>query len=115
MLRKPLNSQTEVCALSPNYLDLLDTRGTVYFRLGMLDKAMDDFSICVKNYPNNVPSAATSYFHLGRVFAESEKNDEAIKCINTAIELNKKFGGLSANDTVQARDLLDGLQKGAKL
>jgi tetratricopeptide (TPR) repeat protein len=98
--------------IAPDYLDLLDTRGMAYFRLGKFDKAVSDFSVCAQKYPDNMPSAAVSYFHLGRAFAALAKKEEAMRYINTAIKLNQKNGGLSANDVAQAHDLLDKLSKG---
>jgi tetratricopeptide (TPR) repeat protein len=98
--------------ISPDYVDLVDTRGVAYFRLGKLDKAIQDFTVCAKLYPSHVPAAAASYFHLGRAFAVSAKKQEAAKYLKMALESNQKVGGLSANDVAEARNLLDGLLKG---
>ena len=36
-------------AKEPNYVDLLDTRGMVYYRLGRFERAVEDFTRCVNS------------------------------------------------------------------
>jgi tetratricopeptide (TPR) repeat protein len=99
-------------ALSPDYLDLIDTRGVAYFRLGKFDKAIDDFAACAKLYPDHLPSATASYFHLGRAYAALAKKDDAVKYLKMALESNQKNGGLSTADASEAKTLLDSFLKG---
>ncbi|MDO8301606.1 MAG: tetratricopeptide repeat protein, partial [Sedimentisphaerales bacterium] len=98
--------------IEPEYLDLIDTRGMAYFRLGKLDKATEDFTTCATLYPSHLPSATASYFHLGRAFAVSAKKEEAVKYLRMALESNRKIGGLSASDVTEAKNLLDKILKG---
>ena len=99
---------------SPVYLDLLDTRGMVFFRMGNFEKAIEDFTKCVQLYPTNVPSAVASHFHLGRAYAARGEKNEAIRYLKSAIEMNTKTGGLCENDAAEARTLLKDLEKEKK-
>jgi tetratricopeptide (TPR) repeat protein len=98
-----------------DYIDLLDTRGIAYFRLGKYDEAIKDFNKCAKLYPGHVPSAVASYFHLGRALAAQGSKDEAVKYLKLALDSNPKIGGLSASDVTEAQNLLGGLIKEPKL
>jgi chromosome segregation ATPase len=48
---------------------------------------------------------------LERLLLQKQKND-AVRYLNTASELNQKRGWLSADETAEVRNLLDGLLKG---
>lgn len=98
--------------IEPDYLDLIDTRGMAYFRLGKLEQAIDDFNTCTTLCPSHLPSAAASYFHLGRAYFASAQKENAMKYLKRALQSNQKTGGLSANDAAEAQNLLDGLLKG---
>jgi len=101
--------------ISPQYLDLIDTRGMAFFRLGQYQKAITDFNTCTQLYPANVPSAAASNFHLGRAYAATGEKAQAVRYLQTAMKINSKTGGLSAADVTEAQNLLDGLLKESKL
>ncbi|OHB58296.1 MAG: hypothetical protein A2Y07_04170 [Planctomycetes bacterium GWF2_50_10] len=101
--------------ISPQYLDLIDTRGMAFFRLGQYQKAIVDFNTCTQLYPANVPSAAASNFHLGRAYAATGEKNQAVRYLQTAMKINSKTGGLSAADVTEAQNLLEGLLKESKL
>lgn len=98
--------------IAPNYyIDLIDTRGVAYYRLGEFEKAIEDFTTCIKRYPIGATAVSAAYFHLGRAFAKLEQTDKAIENLNKALELNNKTGGLSATDLDEAKRLLEQLSK----
>jgi len=104
---------TQRCLVkNPDYIDILDTRGVAYYRLGQFDKAVKDFSKCVELYPQWNPDAAGSYFHLGRALAKLGQKHEAIKNLKRALDLNKKIGGLSKTDINEAQSLYEKLSQG---
>ncbi|MBA7642058.1 Beta-barrel assembly-enhancing protease [subsurface metagenome] len=98
--------------IAPNYVDLIDTRGVAYYRLGQFDKAIQDFTKCLKLYPKGTPAAAATYLHLARALDGLGQKDEAIENLNKALELNAEIGGLSTADTEEMQRLLDELSQG---
>ncbi len=98
--------------LNPNYIDLIETRGVVYYRLGELNKAVQDLTKCVELYPDTVPQSVVARFHLARTFAELGKKDKALRYLNQALELEITIGGLSTTELTEAKNLLRKLQEG---
>jgi tetratricopeptide (TPR) repeat protein len=82
----------------PDYVDLLDTRGYAYYRLGDFDKAMSDFAECMKQYPTNSPLSATPRFHLAMTCAAMKRRAEAVEYLRMALDMNR------ANANVRAAD-----------
>ena len=97
---------------APDYIDLIDTRGIAYYRLGRVNKAVQDFNRCVNLYPAGASSLVASYFHLGRASARLGQREEAVESLNKALELNTKIGGLSAVDLAETQRLLEELSQG---
>jgi len=98
--------------VAPQYIDLIDTRGVAYYRLGEFNKAIQDFTTCIKLYPSGTPSGVASCFHLGRAFAGLGERDRAIEHLNQALDLDSQIGGLSTIDLAETRRLLEELSKG---
>ncbi|MCF7957012.1 MAG: tetratricopeptide repeat protein [Phycisphaerae bacterium] len=100
-------------AKAPNYFDLVDTRGVIYYRMGQLEKAIIDFKTCIDLYPRSASGLPGCYFHLGRAQAQKNKPAEAMKNLTQALELNKKAGGqaLTPSDISEIQKLLDDLMK----
>jgi len=98
--------------MAPNYYDLIDTRGVIYYRLGEFDKAVADFTECIKLYPGTTPASIGTRFYLARALAELGEKDKAIKYLNEALELESQIGGLSTADLAEAKSLLKQLQEG---
>ena len=99
--------------IAPNYIDLIDTRGVVYYRLGEFDKAVEDFTTCINLYPNETPASVASRFHLARAFAGLGQRDKAVECLNKVLELDSRIGGLLTTDLTEAQRLLKQLQEGS--
>jgi tetratricopeptide (TPR) repeat protein len=97
--------------VAPDYLDLLDTRGVAYYRLGRFDRAVEDLSRCVRLYPEGAQAGVGSRFHLARAYAKLNRKEDAIKFLNEAMEIQSRIGGLSPQDLTEARQLLDDLQR----
>ena len=96
---------------NPNYLDLIDTRGTVYYQMGRYDKAGEDFTKCTKLYRRRAPAIVGSYFHLGQALQQLGRKSEAISNLKKSLDLNSKIGGLSPEDTDEAQRLLTELSE----
>ena len=98
----------------PDYIDLIDTRGVAYYRLGEFDKAVQDFNRCVSLYPPQTPAMVASYFHLARALAKLGQKSQAIESLNKTLDLNDKIGGLSAKEFAEAKRLLEELSEGGR-
>jgi len=113
--------------IAPNYIDLIDTRGVAYYRLGEFNKAIQDFTTCIKLYPVGAPSGAASRFHLARAIAALRRmrksglghtaggaigeKDKAIEYLNQALNSGSQTKGLSPKDLAEAQRLLEELLK----
>jgi len=98
--------------IAPDYTDLIDTRGVVYYRLGKFDMATQDFTKCLELYPDEAPPTTSSYLHLGRTLAKLGQNSEAVENLKKALELNTKIGGLSVAENTEAQRLVKELSQG---
>lgn len=71
----------------PNDPRIADTLGWVYFRLGLYDDALNEFSQSLSQLPEN----ATVYFHLGMTYFKKGDHRRARDALKRALELNKGF------------------------
>lgn len=85
----------------PGNMDLLDTRGFAYYRLGEFDKATADFDKCLALHPDNSPLAATPQFHLALVYAAMKRTAEAVGHLRIAQDTNRS-NVRSAGEQAQA-------------
>jgi tetratricopeptide (TPR) repeat protein len=99
-------------AIDPEYKDLIDTRGMVFYRQGDYEKAAADFLKCIELYPAHLPSSVAPRFHLARVYAQTGRTAQAIALLKEALGTQERIGGLSSQDVADAKLLLDQLQKG---
>jgi tetratricopeptide (TPR) repeat protein len=103
--------------ISPNYIDLIDTRGVAYYRLGEFNRAVEDFTTCIKLYPAGTLTAISSRFHLARAFAKLGQKDKAVERLKQALDLYQaldpadRIGALSDTDLDEAQRLLKQLQE----
>ena len=100
-------------SIAPDYVDLIDTCGVIYYRLGQYDKAVQCFRKCVNLLPAWEPSAVGSYFYLGKALADLGQKTEAVKNLNKALELNAQMGTLSPEDVVETQRLVEQLSRGS--
>lgn len=96
---------------APNYVDLIDTRGLIYYRLGQYDNALKDFERCIQLYPSAAPSGVTSRYHLAQTYAKLGQNSKAMEVLNRAIDMETRIGGLSGAELNEAQNLLMQLSK----
>ncbi|HEC04328.1 MAG TPA: tetratricopeptide repeat protein, partial [Phycisphaerales bacterium] len=82
--------------IAPDYFDLVDTRGVIYYRLGKFDKAAQDFTKCVDNGPSETPAGVATRFYLARTLVELGENRRAIAQLDQALDLQSRLGGLSS-------------------
>ena len=94
-------------AHNPNYIDLIDTRGMIRFRLNDFEGAIQDFRKCIELYTEKAPALSGSHFHLAKALAKLDRNPEAVNSLNEAI----KLGGLSPADLPAAEKLLKTLSE----
>jgi len=104
--------------IAPGYLDIVDTRGVIYYRLGAADpthyeKAEADFMQCIELYPTQAPSVVATHFHLARVYDKTGRKSEALQQLRKALNLHDAIeGGLSPKDLTDAKLLRDQLRGG---
>jgi len=97
--------------VTPDYADLLDTRGVALYRLGQFAKAAEDFTRCIELYPVDASSLASVHFHLARAYARMERTAEARQSFKQAMDLYDRMTDsakrLSAADRDEAKRLLE--------
>ena len=98
--------------ISPDYIDLIDTRGVIYYQLGEFNKAVEDFKKCIRLYPSGIPAAIGSHFHLAKTFNKLGQKDKAVEHLNHALNPESQISGLSTSDLTEAQRLLKQLQEG---
>ncbi|MBN1123694.1 MAG: tetratricopeptide repeat protein [Sedimentisphaerales bacterium] len=95
--------------LSPDYTDLLDTRGVIYYRLRQYPQSAKDLKRCILAYSEQASALTGSYFHLARTESKLGDINSARENLAKALELNKTRGGLSANEVNEASELQEEL------
>jgi tetratricopeptide (TPR) repeat protein len=104
--------------VAPEYIDLIDTRGVIHYRLDHLEKAAQDFSACIELYAADAPQIVATRFHLGRVYAKMGRKSQAQEQLRQALdqqqtlEQQNRAGSLSPADMAETKSLLEQLQKG---
>jgi tetratricopeptide (TPR) repeat protein len=99
--------------MAPKYVDLIDTRGVVYYRLGDYQKAVQDFTVCLQLYPDRAPAKVACRFHLARTLAKLGQTDTAVKELDQALQMQGELEGLSDQELSEAQHLREQLQKGS--
>jgi|GEM_PF-3645403 len=96
--------------LRPSYIDIIDTRGVIYYRMEKFDLAVKDFTKCVNSFSQDSPGLAGSYFHLGRAQARLDQKDKARISLEKAKVLHNQIGGLSPDYIEELNALLEKLK-----
>jgi len=120
--QKALELANRGLKLRPEYIDLIETRGVIHYRLGHLDEAVQDLSRSLELYPVNAAAMASTHFHIARVYAEMGREADAIRHVEQALALHRRSrqsadpgqrrSELSEKDMADAERLLDQLKKG---
>jgi len=109
---KALELANKVLQITPNYADLVDTRGVIYMTLGDFQKATEDFLRSTKLYAEMTqvkPELTASTFRLGKCYAKLNKVKEARQELLKAKELHEKQGGLTPQEQAELDSILSGL------
>jgi tetratricopeptide (TPR) repeat protein len=96
--------------VTPDYADLLDTRGVALYRLGQFEKAAEDFAKCVELYTDDARSKVSAHFHLARAYVRMGRTAQAQQCLKQTMDLQDQTGGLSTTDLAEAKLLSEQLQ-----
>jgi tetratricopeptide (TPR) repeat protein len=114
ILANELGEPNEALALAergvarfPDDVQLRDTRGVVYSKLGRLDDARRDLEVCLATARPRTPVRVMALFHLGRV--ELLRNDRAAANarFREALELDGALAVLTESDHAEIRDALN--------
>ncbi|MHC4533297.1 MAG: tetratricopeptide repeat protein [Planctomycetota bacterium] len=117
-LQAALELANEGLDIDPNYIDLIDTRGFIYYQMGEFDEAVKDFATCIRRYPIGAPEIIGSHFRLARTFDKLEQKDKAVEHLNQALEMYQALDPESqaraflTSDMNEAQRLLTQLQEG---
>ncbi|MBN1817238.1 MAG: tetratricopeptide repeat protein [Sedimentisphaerales bacterium] len=91
--------------LKPDYTDLLDTRGVIYYRIQQYPQSVRDLEQCIRQYPQAAPALTGTYFHLARTQTKLGDVNAARENLSIAMELNRTRGGLSEQEMDEANTL----------
>ncbi len=93
--QKALELANQGLQIKPDYADLIDTRGLIYFTMGDYGRAMNDFNRCIQLYSAGSPAATASSFRLAKTLAKLGKINQAIEQFNMVKQMNQQNGGLA--------------------
>jgi len=96
--------------LHPNYPDLIDTRGVVYYQLGKYQKSQQDFETCLTLYPRGHASLAGAYLRLAKSLVALKQTDQAKMRLVKALAIHQEKTTLTDSEFQQANRLLTQLQ-----
>jgi len=98
--------------LDINYINLIDTRGMIYFRLGEFQKAVNDFTKCIELYPPANKAVVSSHLHLAKALAKQGRGKKAVEILEKTLKLNNQVGGgLTKEDLDYAQRLIQDLSQ----
>jgi len=102
--------------IAPTYVDLLDTRGAIFYRMRRFDKADEDLRRSIQLCPLNATTAIGSRFRLGRVYAEMGRRGQAVRYLEESLNMHTQMYqargklGLSDSERAEAEQLLSELK-----
>ena len=96
--------------LSPNDLDLLDTRGTIQSNIDdRLEAAKADFEKCVELSPSDSRQKAQAFLKLGRICVKLNELAPARKSFKNALEIDQKINIFTPEEKSEIDRLLNGI------
>lgn len=110
--RQALELANRGLKISPNYTDLIDTRGVICYQLGQYQKALEDFRKAIELYSENNSSVTATYLHLANTLAKTGQEEQALENVRKSLTLNDEIGGLTPEDEAEAEQLLRKLTVG---
>lgn len=113
--KKALEMANRGLEKAPEYIDLIDTRGFIYNKLGQFEKAVVDFKKCLELYPSANPAVISTRLHLAKAYKKSGQKELAIKELNEILllkqDMDENARKLKETDLSEAMDLLNTLSK----
>ena len=92
--------------LAPNYADLIDTTGTIYYRLNNYEKAIELYKQCIELYNTSNPALTSTYLHIGKAYYKLNNKVEANSYLNKALEYNENSNNLTDKEINEINELL---------
>ena len=108
--REALQLTQRAMAINPDYIDLIDTRGVIFYNMREHQKAIAEFEKCLILYQKGNPAVASVHFHLGKSFNALGKTSDAIIQLKNALTLHQKKSTLSTADLFEVKQLLAKLE-----
>lgn len=101
--------------IAPEYADIIDTRGVIHYRMGHYEEAVQDFTRCLELYPPTARALPLTRFHLARAFVALGRKTEAIQQLKQSLAAQEQQTPppLSPDEEIEARGLIERLQKGS--
>lgn len=107
--------------VSPDYADLIDTRGVMRFHMKRYDEAERDFSRCLDLYPASQLSSLLSRFHLAQVYVATGGGPKAIPeveeiaqrtvpLLSEALDRASFLAGPNSSQTKEMRSVVESLK-----
>jgi len=87
-MEQSIRDISESIALDPTNKNAYANRSIAYLNTGQLEKALTDFQEYLKYDPNN----ANFWYETGMVQRVLQRNDDAVKSLNRALQLNTNLG-----------------------
>jgi tetratricopeptide (TPR) repeat protein len=104
--RRALEIAQKGLELRGSYVDLLDTRGMIYMRLGEYGKAAEDFARCERMYFDVNPSKTASIFRLGKCLLLLGEEQEAMVELYKAKDMDAVNGGLNSEELAELEQMI---------
>jgi len=89
----------------PNLIDVLDTRGVAYYRLGLFTDAVSDFERCIELAAQKRTGSSTHHFHFARALAKLGETEAALRHLDQALHPASPADRLSSSQTNEANKL----------
>ncbi len=86
-IEEGMNSYTRAIELYPAYHDAYGERGLGYFRMGQLDKAIENYKLSIKHKPNN----SKVYSNMGIIYFQKGELDKAKEVYEKAVNIDPRF------------------------
>lgn len=74
-------------SLNPEDMEIKETLGWIYFRMGRYDEALVAYSSVIKKDSKN----PLAYYHLGLIYRKMNNRREAIEALENALNINDEF------------------------
>lgn len=86
-LNEALKYASRGSSINPEDMEIKETLGWIYFRMGRYDEALVAYSAVIKKDHKN----PLAYYHLGLIYRERDSLREAIEALENALNINDEF------------------------